>query len=114
MSLISRPALTDTGLLSGWPGLGQDHIMANNEEVNQADIDDILNSPSKPPSNNDEGGSKPVSPSTPAKHGYDDISPQNDILPGSIQELEPDLEQFEEKRPSTTLEVGPDGLAAMS
>ena len=76
MSLISRPSITDSGLLSGWPGLG---VMAN-EEVNQADIDDILNSPSKPPSNN-EGGSKPVSPSSPAKHGYDDISQQNDILP---------------------------------
>ena len=55
------------------------------DDVNQADIDEILNTPSKPPSpptKND--GSKPGSPPSPMTNvGLYDISPQNDVLPGN-------------------------------
>ena len=55
------------------------------DDVNQADIDEILNTPGKPPSpptNND--GSKPATPPTPMTNvGLYDISPQNDVLPGN-------------------------------
>ena len=56
------------------------------DQVNQADIDEILNTPSKPPTpptKND--GSKPATPMT--NIGLYDISPQNDLLPGNIMHL---------------------------
>ena len=85
INIDSRP-FTDSGPWSEsnwWPDLNVKPTMAD-DEVNQADIDDILNSPSKPPSkpsskpsskpptppSNNGGsnsGSKPTSPPTPAK-----------------------------------------------
>ena len=84
-SINSRP-FTDSGPWSGsnwWPDLNVKATMAD-DDVNQADIDDILNSPSKPPSkpsskpsskpptppSNNGGsnrGSKPTTPPTPTK-----------------------------------------------
>lgn len=70
-------------------------IMAE-EEVKQSDIDDILNSPSKPPSGQS--------------------SPKQDDLPGGVDTQEEEIpKNIEEKRPSTTLEIDPeDGVATMS
>ena len=63
-------------VVRGWPDLNVKATMAD-DEVNQADIDDILNSPSKPPSKpsskpsskpptppSNNGGSKPTTPPT--------------------------------------------------
>lgn len=74
-----------------------------NISVNMADdeaIDDIMNSPSKPSSPPQQDVSRPQTASE---------------LPGGIDDEEPSAQQLEEKRPSTTLEVDPEGgVATMS
>ena len=73
-------------------------------EIDGSTIEDILNSPTKETS-------VPVSePSAPTEIPLENsIEPElnQDDLPGSIE----DLPNLDEKRPSTTLEIGPEGVA---
>lgn len=77
-------------------------------EIDGSAIDDILNSPTK---ENQPPAEEPIEPIATApiinedSIAYPELN--QDDLPGSIENI-PNLE---EKRPSTTLEVGPDGVA---
>ena len=73
-------------------------------EIDGSTIEDILNSPTK------ETSVPVTEPTAPAEIPLENtIEPElnQDDLPGSIE----DLPNLDEKRPSTTLEIGPEGVA---
>ena len=78
-------------------------------EIDGNAIDDILNSPTKENKPSEEPSEPSEEPSAPIINEVVYPELNQDDLPGSIENI-PNLE---EKRPSTTLEVGPDGVAAM-
>ena len=73
-------------------------------EIDGSAIDDILNSPTKENTPPEE----PPEPAAPAEDSIKYPELNQDDLPGSIENIPNNLE---EKRPSTTLEVGPEGVA---
>ena len=78
-------------------------------EIDGSAIDDILNSPTKENQPPEEEPIEPIATASPVINEDSIVYPElnQDDLPGSIENI-PNLE---EKRPSTTLEVGPDGVA---